>query len=117
MAKGITDRKHYDNIASAIRAKNGGAVKYKPSEMADAILAIDGGVEAPNISNIIVFDTLGIIRIQLEDGEELVCYASFDENGMPISLSDDNGNTVNFDSGYPVSATDIFGNTIPIFWG
>ena len=37
MAKVITDSKHYENIADAIRAKNGEVTEYYPSQMADAI--------------------------------------------------------------------------------
>lgn len=45
MAKIITDNQHYTDIAAAIRTKNETETQYKPSEMADAILAIQGGVE------------------------------------------------------------------------
>ena len=45
MAKVITDNQHYADIASAIRTKNETDTLYKPSEMAPAILAIQGGVE------------------------------------------------------------------------
>ena len=45
MAKIITDNQHYADIAAAIRAKNETDTLYKPSEMAPAILAIQGGVE------------------------------------------------------------------------
>lgn len=43
MAKVVTDDKHYHDIGDAIRAKNGEATQYKPSEMAAAIGAISGG--------------------------------------------------------------------------
>ena len=45
MAKIITDNQHYIDIAAAIRTKNETETLYKPSEMAPAILAIQGGVE------------------------------------------------------------------------
>lgn len=45
MAKVITDNQHYADIAAAIRTKNETETLYKPSEMAPAILAIQGGVE------------------------------------------------------------------------
>ena len=38
-----TDSQNYDNIASAIRTKNGLTTEYKPSEMAQAILDIPAG--------------------------------------------------------------------------
>lgn len=43
MAKIITDNQHYADIASAIRTKNETETLYKPSEMASAILEIQGG--------------------------------------------------------------------------
>lgn len=45
MARGISDDQHYKDIAAAIRTKNETDTLYKPSEMAPAILAIQGGVE------------------------------------------------------------------------
>lgn len=43
MAKIITDNQHYSAIAEAIRTKNETETLYKPSEMASAILEIQGG--------------------------------------------------------------------------
>lgn len=43
MAKIITDNQHYYDIAEAIRTKNETETLYKPSEMAAAILEIQGG--------------------------------------------------------------------------
>lgn len=40
MPKILTDRQHYENIADAIRAKNGETTEYYPSEMSAAIDAI-----------------------------------------------------------------------------
>lgn len=45
MAIVATDNTHYGNIAAAIREKNGLTAAYKPSEMADAIRAIQTGGE------------------------------------------------------------------------
>lgn len=45
MARVITNEQHYQDIADAIRTKTEGSATYKPSEMADAILAIEGGGE------------------------------------------------------------------------
>lgn len=39
----FTDNQNYQDIADAIRAKNGSSDTYLPSEMADAIMAISGG--------------------------------------------------------------------------
>ena len=43
MATIRTDNKHYSDIASAIRSKNGTETKYKPSEMAEAIASMQTG--------------------------------------------------------------------------
>src|SRR5699024_1315442 len=43
MAIVTTDNQHYSAIANAIRAKNGEATLYKPSEMAAAISALPTG--------------------------------------------------------------------------
>lgn len=43
MANIVTNSKNYTDIANAIRGKNGTSTKYKPSEMALAIRAIEGG--------------------------------------------------------------------------
>lgn len=45
MAQIITDNQHYSAIADAIRTKNETDTLYLPSEMANAILEIQGGVE------------------------------------------------------------------------
>lgn len=42
MAYGLTNSEHYEDIASAIRTKNGKTDTYKPGEMADAILELTG---------------------------------------------------------------------------
>lgn len=43
-----TLEENYENIADAIRAKNGSSATYTPSEMPTAISAISGGVAFPN---------------------------------------------------------------------
>ena len=43
MSLGITDTQHYSDIADAIRAKNGSADTYAPSQMATAISNIPSG--------------------------------------------------------------------------
>ena len=43
----LTNNQHYHDIADAIREKNGSTEEYRPSEMAEAILAITGGSEYP----------------------------------------------------------------------
>lgn len=43
MANKITNTQYYEDIADAIREKNGEQTTYLPSEMADAILDIPTG--------------------------------------------------------------------------
>lgn len=114
MAKGITDRQHYEAIAQAIRSKNGEEATYKPSQMAAAILAIEGGAR---VSEVTIYEAIGNFTVTYEDGPMITGSATFDENGHPTSLTASNGTTVNFTSGYPTSATDKDGNTVPILWG
>lgn len=47
MANVIINDTNLTNIANAIREKNGGTTTYKPSEMASAILAIEGTAVSP----------------------------------------------------------------------
>lgn len=47
MANVLVEETSLENIADAIRSKNGLTTKYKPSEMADAISAISGGGITP----------------------------------------------------------------------
>ena len=125
MAKGITDSRHYTDIAAAIRSKNGEESTYKPSEMAAAILALvagggEGGgegSEVKKVSSVNVYESIGMFVITYEDGTVVTGNATFDDNGLPTGLTDDNGNTVNFVSGYPTSAVDRDGNSVPIVWG
>jgi hypothetical protein len=120
--KGITDSRHYEDIADAIRAKNGTGNKYYPSEMAAAIREIQGGGEGSSgaggkeIASLNIYENIGMFTIGYEDGTTITGNATFDANGLPTSLTDDNGNTVNFTSGYPTSATNG-GNSVPIIWG
>lgn len=116
--KGITDSRHYEDIAAAIRSKNGKTTKYKSYEMAAAILAIQGtgtgGTSGgKEIASLNIYENIGMFAIEYEDGSTIIGSATFDENGLPTSLTDDNGNTVNFTSGYPTSGA----NGVPIIWG
>ena len=119
--KGITDSRHYEDIADAIRAKNGTVNKYYPSEMAAAIRAIQGGGAGGSsggkeIASLNIYENLGMFVIGYEDGSTIAGSATFDANGLPTSLTDDNGNTVHFTSGYPTSVTNGE-NSVPIVWG
>jgi hypothetical protein len=123
--KGITDSRHYEDIADAIRAKNGKESKYYPSEMAAAILAIQGtgeggesggGTGGKEIASLNIYENIGMFAIEYEDGSTNIGNATFDADGLPTGLTDDNGNTVNFTSGYPTSATNGE-NSVPIVWG
>ena len=113
MAKGISDSQHYTDIADAIRYKNGTVIKYKPSEMAGAILDIEAGEK---VSEVNIYDASGMFSITYTDGRMVTGSATFDEDGNPNSLTDSEGNSVTFEDGYPINARDKNGNTVPIIW-
>ena len=117
MAKGVTDRKHYEAIASAIRVMNGEATTYKPSQMAGAILDLDGGANLAKVAEVAIYENIGQFAITYDNGKLITGSGTFDVDGNPTSLTDDQGNSVAFENGYPVSATDRYGNTVPILWG
>lgn len=116
MAIVITNDQHYAGIADAIREKNGEGATYKPSEMAAAILEIMGG-NVKKVTSVNVYENIGMYTITYEGGQMVTGSVTFDENGLPTSLTDDRGNTVNFTMGYPTSATDSEGNIVSIIWG
>ena len=51
MANVLVKQSYLEDIADAIRAKNGLSDTYKPSEMADAISDISGGISIPNLGS------------------------------------------------------------------
>lgn len=53
MSKVLVSDKYLTNIANAIRNKNGQNIQYKPSEMANEILAINIGLETKIVDSII----------------------------------------------------------------
>lgn len=116
MAIVTTNDQHYAGIAEAIREKNGETTTYKPSEMAAAILEIMGG-NVKKVTSVNVYENIGMYAITYEGGTMVTGSVTFDENGLPTSLTDDKGNAVNFVSGYPTSVTDKNGKIVPIVWG
>lgn len=62
----LVENQHLQDIANAIRAKNGTQNTYKPGEMADAIEAIGEGGITPS----------GVIRITYNDTFDITDYAS-----------------------------------------
>lgn len=69
------------------------------------------------VAQLNIYESLGVFTVTYEDGTAISGSATFDDNGNPTSLIDDNGNSVSFTSGYPVNATDRNGNTVAIVWG
>lgn len=110
MAKIVTDNKHYQDIAAAIRTQNGEETTYPPSGMAAAILALS----ASRVTEVTT-TVAGSFRATFESGSTISGSVTFDESGLPISLDDDAGNTVEFSNGYPVSVTDSDGNVVSIY--
>ena len=68
------------------------------------------------ILDIIIHENAGKFTLAYE-GSATVGSVVFGEDGLPTSLTDDNGSVVNFVAGYPASARDKDDNVIPIVWG
>lgn len=64
--------------------------------------------------NVAIDETGSGYTIEYTDGSTVQGWAEFDEEGNPVSLTDDQGNSVAFSGGYPVSATDSQGHTVDI---
>ena len=67
MANVLVEETSLENIASAIRSKNGQTTKYKPSEMADAISAISGGGITPTGTTTINITQNGTVTEDVTD--------------------------------------------------
>lgn len=74
------------------------------------------GYEVNKISDISISEETDTFTITFEDGTSVTGSVTFDESGMPVSLTDTAGNTVEFSGGYPSSATDADGHTVSIQW-
>ena len=72
MANGLLEKKSLEDIAAAIRAKNGKTTKYKASQMADAImeLKLGGSVIVSNeVSEVYVVDGTTVINVPKTEKE------------------------------------------------
>lgn len=72
MANGLLEKKNLEDIAAAIRAKNGKTTKYKASQMADAImeLKLGGSVIVSNeVSEVYVIDGKTVINVPKTEKE------------------------------------------------
>lgn len=71
MSYGLTNSEHYKDIASAIRTKSGGTTKYKPSQMADAILELTGSGSGYPVAEVPTeyVEYVNYCRENLYDGE------------------------------------------------
>lgn len=81
----FTDNQNYQDIADAIRAKNGSSDTYLPSEMADAIMDISGGGSSnPEDADVIFFDYDGSIMYTFTAEEALALEAMpfFNDAGL-----------------------------------
>ena len=81
----FTDEQNYQDIADAIRSKNGSSDTYLPSEMADAIMDISGGGSSnPEDADVIFFDYDGSIMYTFTAEEALALEAMpfFNDAGL-----------------------------------
>ena len=72
MANGLIEKKNLEDIAAAIRVKNGKTTKYKASQMADAImeLKLGGSVIVSNeVSEVYVVDGTTVINVPKTENE------------------------------------------------
>lgn len=72
MANGLLEKKNLEDIAAAIRVKNGKTTKYKASQMADAImeLKLGGSVIVSNeVSEVYVVDGTTVINVPKTENE------------------------------------------------
>lgn len=63
-----TNNDYYSEIAGAIRAKTGESTRYKPSEMAAAIAAIEGGLGVTGVYPVTVAPTGDTFTVTPDDG-------------------------------------------------
>lgn len=77
----------------------------------------EGGDGLKRVTRLDIYESIGMFTVTYEDGTTISGSATFDANGQPTSLADDEGNTVSFTSGYPTSAKDSNGNAVAIVWG
>lgn len=84
MAGIITNSKHYEDIADAIRAKNGSTQEYYPEEMAEAIMALNTEKEWIKFGTFETYSSSGLIYDLPESWNELylISYSgnSYDES-------------------------------------
>lgn len=69
------------------------------------------------VSSVEVSSSDNTFTVNFEDESVVSGYVRFDADGLPTGLTDDQGNTVTFESGSPTEATDSDGNTIEIYGG
>lgn len=72
---------------------------------------------AAKVSGVRIMEDTNAFALSFTDGTSVEGTADFDEDGNPVSLEDDQGNTVEFSGGYPTSATGSDGHTVSIQWG
>ena len=96
MATVFTDDTHYKNIANAIRAKNGSANKYTPSEMSAAIEAI----KTPSIGTVWAKSNLNDINVRVHNMlHENDIFVAACDNGLYYSTNEVNWTQSNVTSG------------------
>lgn len=71
----------------------------------------------PKFSEVAASDSNNVYKITLADGRVVTGVVEFDDDGLPLGVTDDYGNSVGFSGGFPESVTDGAGNSVPIEWG
>lgn len=85
------------------------------------IFGITGTMEAAvvgstvKVTEVSVDETAGSYTLTYEDGTEVTGMVTFDTFGLPVALTDNQGNSVTFDAlGWPTVATNADGHTVTI---
>lgn len=123
MANGLLEKKNLEDIASAIRVKNGQTTaKYKPSQMADAIMGIKTGgnvIVSDEVSEVYILDGTTTINIpktkdEPEKGDYIIAQTKngndYDAAVFKIDSVDKDSDTENYVCSVTVSDTlDVIG--------
>ena len=91
MPKGLTDPQHYQDIADAIRGKNGSTGTYTPAQMANAIESLTTADSLPD-ADIMTFPDIYLSNVSWADGSDLeIGFLLLMANKGEIDLYEDAG--------------------------
>lgn len=105
-------------LADAIRAMTGSTGPLSLDQIVSDVVAMEPSVSENNrLTNVNISEDTNTYTLTFANGSTITGTIEFDENGLPVSVADDAGNSVEFLDGQPSSATDSDGHTVSIQWG